>query len=312
MEKNKKKVFRLIIVLLVIFTTLSVWGVVGNIMGVNKPPEPENTFRQFKFNNKLYFYDILNLVGTYDCKTSRCDYALGTIDDKKYDINYHPDASEISTSFISKRYAFIVDEGEDIMLYDVINKSVVNRFKAVKNYGIGINDNYYILQNLEGKWGVMKIDSTAGLVIDYKYDFIGVHDELAEASTYLESDIFIVKDLNGWKLISNTEVDKSAYFINQIYDYNDKYVITKNGSYYYINAISSASLVSSQIYTYAKFVNKYIAVIDNNNEYYLFNPETLTPASQKYKITSVKEVTYEETLDGLVLLIGGEQKEIIK
>ena len=49
MEKKKKGVFVLIIILLIIFTGLSVWGFIGNLMGVNKPPEPENTRRQFKF-----------------------------------------------------------------------------------------------------------------------------------------------------------------------------------------------------------------------------------------------------------------------
>ena len=312
MKKSNKGVLILIIVLLVIFTGLSAWGISAKLMGVNKPPEPENVNREFKFNNKLYFYDMLTLVGTYECKTSSCDYAKGTIDDSTYSLNYYSKASDSSTSLISKRYAFLTDGSENIILYDVVNSSVVNTFKAVKNYGIGIDNNYYILEDLNNKWGVMKIDSTAGLTIDYSYDFVGLHDELKEGTTLLNSDVFVVKNNEGWKLVSNTNVDKSAYFTNQIYDYNDKYVITKNGSYYYIYSIASANLLMSNLFSYTKFIGDYIAVIDSNNDYYLLNPETLMSVSQKYKITSPEEVTLEETTSGISLSIGGELKEVVK
>ena len=312
MKKNNKGALILIIILLLIFSALSIWGFVANLMGVNKPPEPENIAREFKFNNKLYFYDKLTLVGTYECKTNNCDYATGVIDDEDYSLNYYKDAKKSQITLISNRYAFLVDDGSDVILYDVVNSSVVNTFKAVKNYDIGINNNYYILEDLNNKWGVMKIDSTAGIVIDYKYEFIGLHDELAEGTTLLNSDVFVVKDEYGWKLVSNTDINKSSSFINQIYDYNDKYVVTKNSDYYYINSIDSGNLLMTNLFKYTKFIGDYIAVLNSNNEFYLLNPSNLEEVSQKYTINSVSEVTLEEGLNGISISIGGELKEVVK
>ena len=305
-------VFVLIIVLLVIFSGLTIWGYIGNLMGVNKPPEPENTNRQFKFNDKLYFYDELDLVGTYECKTINCDYAKGTIDDSNYSINYYSNAKETPIKFISRRYAFLVDDGSDILLYDILNKSIINKFKAVKNYELGITDNYYIVQDMNNKWGVLKLDSTAGLVINYKYEFIGIHNELKDGTTHLNGEIFVVKDVNGWKLVSDTDVDKSTYYINQIYDYNNDYVITKKDNYYYVNSIRSGDLLMSNLFSYTKFIGRFIAVIDSSNDYYLLDPERLQAASQKYKVNTADEVTLEETPEGITITVGGEYKEIVK
>ena len=312
MEKNNKGVLILLIVLLIICSGLSVWGFTAKMLGSNQPKTPENINRQFKFNNKLYFYDMLTLIGTYDCINQSCNYAQGTIDDTKYSLNYYSEATEDYITLISKRYAFIVDEDKSIKLYDVVNGNEVNKFQAVKNYGVGINNNYYIVEDFNDKWGVMNFDSTAGLVINYKYDFIGLHDKLADNSKLLDSDLFVVKDVNGWKIVNSNDVDKSTYFTNQIYDYNDKYVITKNNIYYYIYNSNSGSLLSSSLFTYAKFAGKYIAVVDSSNDYYILNPSTLEAISQKYKVSSPNEVTLEETQNGISLSIGSSFKELIK
>lgn len=312
MNKNNKGTLILIIVLLVIFSGLSVWGYIANSMGVNKPPEPENINREFKFNNKLYFYDKLALIGTYDCKSQNCDYAQATIDDVDYSLNYYKEAKESKISMINNKYAFIIDDSKEIILYDIPNKSIVNKFKAVKDYEIGIKDNYYIVKNTDNKWGVIKLESNLELIVDYKYEFIGLNKNIDSESKKVDNSIFAIKDSNGWKLISNTNLDKSAYSLNQIYDYNDKYIITSNNNYYYVNNVSSGSPISSNIYSYANFIGNYIAVINNTKEFYIFNPDTLQVISQKYPVTSINDVKLEESLSGISISIKDEYKEMVK
>jgi len=312
MEKNNKGVLVLIIILLLIFSTLSIWGFMANLNGVAPQPKPEPINREFKYDNKLHFYDMLTLIGTYECKTSLCDYATSTVDDANYSLNYYKNATDSQTSLIAKKYAFLTDGSEEIILYDIKNGATINTFKAIKNYQIGIDGNYYIVKDLNNKWGVMKLDTVADIAIDYKYDFIGLHNEIEEGKTLLNNEVFVVNDSNGWKLISNTDEDKTTYFANPIYDYNDKYVITVNRFNYYINGISNGNLLMENPFAYVGFVGDYVEVIDNDSDYYLLNPETQKVLSQKYKVTNFQDAKAEKTTDGISLYIRGELKEIVK
>ena len=312
MNKNNKGTLILIIILLVIFSALAIWGGVGNYLGVNKPPEPENINREFKFNNKLYFYDMLKLVGTYNCQSADCDYATGTIDDGDFSLNYFKEAEKSQISLINNRYAFITDGNKEIILYDVVNSSVINKYKAVKNYKIGISDNYYIIKNLDNKWGIMQLDSQPNLIVDYEYEFIGINGKIDEETKLLGNKVFVVKDINGWKLIDDKNIDLSTYFVNQIYDYNEKYVITKNGSYYYINGIASGSVLLSNLFINADFIGDYVALLSNTKEFYLINLNTLQEVSSRYPVNSIEDVKLEETLNGISISIDGVLKEVVK
>ena len=311
-NKKNKGVLILIIILLIVFSSLAIWGGVANYLGVNKPKDPENVNREFKFNNKLYFYDMLNLIGTYDCKSNNCDYVDSFVDDVDYSLKHYKNEKQDKISLISKRFAFIIDDSKEILLYDVVNSSIINKYKAVKNYGIGIKDNYYIVKDLNNKWGVIKLDSSSNLVIDYKYEFIGLHSEIDEETKLINNEIFVVKDVNGWKLIDKNDNSKSTYFINSIYDYNDKFVITNNGNYYYINNADSGTLISSNLFLSANFINNYIAVLNSSKEFYILNPITLQEVSARYPVSSIEDVNLEETENGISITVNNIFKEIVK
>lgn len=309
--RSNKGVLILIIVLMVITSTFAIWGYIANLSGVNKVPVRENVNRDFHYENKLYFYNLLELIGTYECKTSSCDYAKGTIDDNKYSLNYYKDAKESPIKYIAKRYAFLTDGSDDIIFYDILNKQVKDTYKAVKNYEIGLDNDLYIVQDKNNKWGVLKIENVAGQVIDFKYDFIGVQNKLSENTTKLASDKFVVKSVEGWTLVNENDVIKASYFINPIYSYNDDYVITKNGNYYYINSITGNLLISDP-FLYAELAGKYVGVLNQYNQFYLINPINGSTVSQNYLINSIDEVKLEETLNGIKIIIGQEEKEVVK
>lgn len=307
MEKSNRGVLVLIILLLIIFSTLSIWGYIANKNGVG---QKENVNREFKYNGKLYFYNMLELVGTYKCKTNDCDYATGTIDDLEYAINYYNTVSDLKTSLIAKKYALLVDGSNEVLLYDIVNSNIVNKYKEVKNYGIGIDGNYYILKDQNDKWGVIKLDDEVKTVIDFKYDYIGLHNDIKLGTKKLDGSIFVVKDNNYWRLISNEGIEKSTLFTNEIFDYNERYVITKNNSNYNVNYAISGVMVNT--YNYARLIDKYMAIVDNNNDYYLINPESNVIISNKYKISSTNEVKLEKGENGISININGVLKETVK
>ena len=258
--------------------------------------------REFKYDNKLHFYDMFTLIGVYECQSSLCDYAKGTIDDANYNFNYYKKATETQISLIAKKYAFITDGNNEIILYDVKTGTTINKYSAVKNYQIGIDGNYYIVKDLNDKWGVIKLGDTVDVILDYKYNFIGVHNKIKDGSNSLDSDLFVVYDSNGWKLVSNSSEDKSSNFMNSIYDYNDKYVITLNNLKYYISNINTGNAIMLTSFSYAEFIDNYIAVVDNYSNYYLINPETLQAITVLFVLCPLFTTSNTESKSLTVLL----------
>ncbi|MBR1416839.1 MAG: hypothetical protein IJ572_03380 [Bacilli bacterium] len=321
MNSNNKVVFGLIIALLVISTVCAGYGIYLSTTDITKPKEPENITRAPKFNGKLYFYDNLLLLGTYKCNSEDCQFANTIIDDDEYNLNYYKEDVGTSLSVINNKYAFIKDNGDDILLYNIDSSEVVDTYKAVKNYGIGLYNNYYIVENKDELWGVIKVDNTKEDIIDFKYDFIGVHNvlvnldesndntntqenEQTNTNQTLDSSLFIVKEKDSWKIIDDTGKEKSIGFRTQIYDYNDKYVITLIGSDYYINNMSGVPILTYSL-TSIKFVGDYIGVVDIDSKYYLVDPVSKKEISNKYTVSNTDEINPRFNNNKIELIING-------
>src|SRR5574344_1095081 len=277
--KSKKSVLILIIVLMVIVIPSAIWGTFNHFASTNVASDT-NVNKSFSYNGKLYFYNNNTLLGTYTCKYSNCNYATGTIDDTNYNLKYHK-VTPSKIEMINNKYAFLTDNdsaSDSVILYDITGNRVAGTFAAVKNYGVGIENNDFILKNSEGLWGVIGLGDTTSLVIPYSYNYIGLHDIEANNSTSLEADIFAVKDTIGWKLISNQNVDLTKYYNYPIYDYNAKYVALKNSDLYYLYDYSN-NLIVSFGYKDIKFIGEYVGVINSTNQFYLLNPSTTGDAS---------------------------------
>ena len=315
--KNKKSVLILIIVLMIIVIPCSIWGTINHFTASNK--SDNNVNKEFHYNNKLYFYNVNNLLGTYTCTNSVCDYAYGTIDDSSYALRYHQVTTDEQIKLVNNRYAFIVDttssnapyKDANVILYDVVGGRNTGTFSAVKNYAIGLENNQYIIKNMEGLWGVVALNDTPSLIIPYSYNYIGIHDVPANNSTSLETDTYVVKDTTGWKLISNQNVDLTSYFNYPIYDYNSKYVAVKNNDYYFLYDYSN-NLVVSFGYKNIKFMGEYIGVLNSNNQFYVINPTTTADLSKKYTVNSLDDVSYTISSNGLTLSINNIVVETIK
>ena len=315
--KNKKSVLILIVVLMIIVIPSSIWGTVNHFMATNK--SDTNVNKEFHYNNKLYFYNLNNLIGTYNCTNTICDYAYGTIDDSVYALNYHKVTTDEQVKLVNNKYAFIVDttssnvpyKDSKITLYDASSSRNTGTFNAIKNYAVGLENNQFIIQNTEGLWGVVALNDTPSLVVPYSYNFIGVHDVSANNSSSLETDTFVVKDTSGWKLINKQNVDLTGYFSYPIYDYNSKYVAVKNNDYYFLYDYSN-NLVISFGYKNIKFMGEYIGVLNSNNQFYVINPTNTAELSKRYVINSLDDVSYTISSTGLSLSINNAVVETIK
>ena len=311
--KNKKSVLITNIILLVIFVPCAIVGTLNRTSSGGS----SNKNRDFFYKGKLYFYDYENLLGTYSCLNNLCDYANETIDDGEYALNYYDDNKIDQIEMINKQYAFIIDSDSNsigtsipIKLYDIESNKVISTIKAVKNYTVGIENNLFIVKNDSDKWGVLSINDVISVVIPYEYKYIGLHKNTANNIDKLESDIFVVYDDNGWKLVSNLNVDITGYFTNPIYDYNASYVITKNNDSYYLNNLDGTPVISYG-YKDIKFMGEYVGVLSLSNEFYIVNPTTTEDISNRYPVNSMDEVNYSITETGLELNINGNVVETI-
>ena len=311
--KNKTTLW-VIIALLLLSSSMAGFGYYVHVDKIKNPP-PENPNKEFKVNNKLYFYDDnKELLGTYDCTQSVCGYAKNYVDDSAYSVNYYKDAATNEISMINNRYAFICDNkdiySDDVILYDVVNSRVVKKLTGVKNYTIGIVNDYYLVKNESSKWGIMKMSNNAGMIIDFKYDYIGLPNNIDTNSGLLKADGFIVFDINGWKVVSDSDSDLSNYSINQIYDYYDGYTITTSGISYYLNNRNGDPILSDG-YKSMEFVGGYLKVLDDESNSYLMDVDSLSPVSNKYAVENMSDLIVDLTLNGLELYMNGELQETV-
>ena len=124
--KIRKGTLITIIVLLVIFLLLTVAGFYFHFAGTPDDVTNDNPNHEFHYNNQLWFYDEdNNLIGTYECTTSNCDYATSYINDGEYSIDsYVPSEGEdglLMDSVINNQFVFLTDfESADYeaFLYD--------------------------------------------------------------------------------------------------------------------------------------------------------------------------------------------------
>ena len=96
MQKENKSILVIIIVLLIIFLPLSLLGIYLNFANVltDKTDTDLSNNSNISSNEKykdgtLYFYDSdNNLLGTYNCVSTKCSYGKSIIDDTDYSIDY--------------------------------------------------------------------------------------------------------------------------------------------------------------------------------------------------------------------------------
>ena len=216
--KEDKGVLITIIVLLIIFLPLTILGYIEH----NKM---ENNYEhKLYYQGYLWFYDNDKLIGKYKCNNDMCNLATTTIKDDEYDKRNYRGDLEGTILPINNKYAFIKD-GDKIILYDITTNGSLASYKSVNNYNTKIVDDTYIVEQENGKSGVLRFANGLESVIPFEYDFIGLTNNLSE-NNELIANYFLVKQDNAWFVIDNQNAIVSKKYQDEIIDYRifDQYI----------------------------------------------------------------------------------------
>lgn len=277
MEAPKKGVLRTIIVLLCLFFPLSVLSFALHLL--NAPTEEnviDNPNHEFYYQGKLYFYDTNHsLLGTYPCESSMeyCNFASSMIDDNMYALDYYK-SDDLAIDVIDSKYAFLVDQqsqNPNPFLYDIQKGRVITKYSSVKNYGIGIEENLFIVGDQELKYGVLSLDREPRIVVDFDYDFLGIANFVNEDENKIMKDLFVGYKNNSWYLLDANGAVLTDAVDKQIVSYNGKHIITKDDQGYYLVNYQNKNQLEEERYVSLSFVGKYINVIDNYNDFYVYD-----------------------------------------
>lgn len=284
---------------------------------INAQPKEENPEHLFFYNGKLYFYNEEDiLLGTYTCKNpdGYCGYASASVQGT-YALDEYKETSETELGIISNRFVFLKDTKTDeltssnAILYDLETKMIMNTYKEIKNYGIGINDNYYILKNANDLYGVVAFHDGVNLKLPFQYEYIGLANHKDTETEKIDATAFAVL-LNGhWQLIDSNQAQFTSELPDAIVAYNGEYIVLTDTSKMYMMNYDQDILLDN--YKYINFYNKYLTIIDMNNQFYLYNFREGMKVSNSYNVNSIEDVTLSTIENKIVLTIQGEEKETI-
>lgn len=314
MMKNRKITLWVIIVLLIIFIPITIFSSIMHFK--NADPLVENKNHDFKYNGKLYFYNKNELLGTYTCKNTDgyCDYAVTTVK-SNYSLDEKKLEKSTKLSLIDNQYAFLMDAKttdlatSQIFLYDVLSNKMLAKYMEVKNYGVGIEDNYYIVKNTNNKWGVISIGEKLNVEIPFEYDYIGLANRENNETGEIEADIFAVLKEDKWQLIDVNEAAFTDLLSNEIVSYNSKYVVVKDVDF--VSLMDFNNMRYLNMYQYINFYDKYLTIIDSLNQFYLYDLNSNMKVSESYSVSSIEDVDLENSQNEIIIKINGETKERI-
>lgn len=261
--KNNKMVLPVIIILLIIFLPLTV---IGSYKNLSKGTSLENPGKEHKYNNKLFYYDKTGkLLGTYECTSSECDDAQTEIDDETNDFYKEGDKNDIGV--FNTDNVFIKD-GDKIYLYSLGTKIKLLTVNLLKDYNIDIEGNYLIVKNEENLYGLFDLNA-GNFKIKPSYDYMALANKIKDDK--LVSDKIIVKKLNGYFLIDAEDNSLTDTFGVPIYDYNDKYIISKNNDIYTFYKYTGENVLSDLTVKNYENYEDLMIITTVNNELYIYD-----------------------------------------
>lgn len=283
--KNNKFVLPIIIIFLLFFLPLSIYGIYSNKNSILSIDNPNH---EHKYNNKLYYYDDNdNLIGYYECLSEDCDDAKTIIEDEN-NIYYDKGTNE-NIGLLSNNNVFISDNNI-IKLYNLNSKVTILELKLIKNYNTTIDGNLLIVKNTEDKYGVMDLN-----LVNYKimpeYDYLAINNSfdgeniIASKLIAKKDDIYYLIDINNKKI--------TADFNNNIYDYNDNIVVCNNDNKYMIYKYDGTKLLDYQEIIKINILKNEIIFQNKLGNIYIYDNELNNIIKSYVPITSDINYTYD-------------------
>ena len=313
--KAQKAAVVVIVLLLLLCLSFGGYGLFLHLTYDEDAVVAENVNKEKYFDGKLWFYNDQGvLLGTYTCDTENCDIGKDTVDDDAYALDSYKPAESDYLPIINDRYVFIHDgEGESLFLYDIVNDMAykTNRYNSVKNYGVGIADNDFIVSNDNNQYGVLNLTSNPYLFISIDYNFIGLPNDLDENGQVI-SDYFVTLQDGYWNIIDRNQAVLTQGITDEIVDFNGESIIVLNSEEYYRLVDYNGRDRLSESFKALSFIGRYLNCTTLDNEFYLYDITTNQEVSERYMISPTDEVlTSVDPNNNIVISINGTVMETI-
>ena len=254
----------------------------------------DNDFYRYE-NGTLVFLDGENKeLGKYKCKNTdqkKCYVAFKSNEDDFTGDLYVDESGkklDTSTKIINNNYVFVVDNkkgsNDEIILYNIKSQSNEDEYKLVKTSSV--NKNFVVLKDKDNKYGVLDLtEESPKVAINFVYDYVGmINTDMANK--------YVVLLKNGKYYVADfTEKLLSGGLNQKIVEYNDNYIVTKDGENKYKIYDYDDNELQKVSYLFIKLNNEYYAAVAENG-LYVFDKE-----GTKYNETPIglTSTTYNRT-----------------
>ena len=298
-----KKTLITIIVLLVIFLPMALFGTIKNFSTTKSDVKDDNPNKEFKYNNKLYFYYNDKLLSTYECST--CTLATSSIDDINYHTNYYKSDDKELASVLNEYYG-LFKENDNIILYNLVNNKKIDSYKSIKNYNIDATSKFAITEKSNGM-GVIFFDLSSS-PIPNEYEYITLPSHIIDNK--LDTSKFIVKKDNMWSVISANKKIDVAPVLDEIVDFNDSYYITFANNTYHIYDRNNIEYLENLPKTNVYGVGKYIFVL-NNNQLFIYE-NCLSPVIKIMELPNYNSIYFYQNNNKIDIMIDENLHETLE
>lgn len=298
-----KKTLITIIVLLVIFLPIGLFGTIKSFSTTKSDVKDDNPNKEFKYNNKLYFYYNDKLLSTYECST--CTLASSSIDDINYHTNYYKSDDKELAGVLNEYYG-LFKENDNIILYNLVNNKKIDSYKSIKNYNIEATSKFAITEKSSGK-GVIFFD-LSNSPIPNVYEYITLPSHIIDNK--LDTSKFIVKKDNMWSVISANKKVDVAPVLDEIVDFNDSYYITFANNTYHIYDRNNIEYLENLPKTNVYGVGKYIFVL-NNNQLFIYE-NCLSPVIKIMELPNYNSIYFYQNNNKIDIMIDGNLQETLE
>lgn len=298
-----KKTLITIIVLLVIFLPIGLFGTIKSFSTTKSDVKDDNPNKEFKYNNKLYFYYNDKLLSTYECST--CTLASSSIDDINYHTNYYKSDDKELAGVLNEYYG-LFKENDNIILYNLVNNKKIDSYKSIKNYNIEATSKFAITEKSSGK-GVIFFD-LSNSPIPNVYEYITLPSHIIDNK--LDTSKFIVKKDNMWSVISANKKVDVAPVLDEIVDFNDSYYITFANNTYHIYDRNNIEYLENLPKTNVYGVGKYIFVL-NNNQLFIYE-NCLNPVVKIMELPNYNSIYFYQNNNKIDIMIDENLHETLE
>ena len=298
---NKKQKITVIIVLSVIFLLfvgIIVYFVVFRDNKSSKDKEPvvivEKDNYRYENGRLVFLNDKDKEIGSYDCKNKneKLCYIANYSNEDNFDVETYVDENDQRIDKLSKiynnRYVFINDNAKEgnLILYDIKQKKELDEYKLIKED----KDNYVIVVDKEGKYGVINLFNEVENSVDFKYNYLGY---------IAASNGLVAKIDEGSLLINNSGEELSKVIKGDIRLFNDKYISVVVDEKYYLYNYNGIVSLSKDI-DYISFYNEYVITIKNkklniyDKDLNILNIEPILLSNKYYNPVITVDKNYKE------------------